>query len=461
MSHPSATSNMTSESSTAGFDLNECQDAVSLALDHAKSLGASAAEAGVSAHQGLAVTVRLGEVETLEHNRDRTLSISLYNGQRKGSASCGDIRSNTIRDAVAHAWAIATHTEADPSAGLADSSEMATVFPELDLWHPKNLTADDLIERAMSIEQAGLNSDSRIRNSEGAIASSSSALGVYGNSHGFMGTQQGTSFDQSAVLVAAETESTDAMQSNYSWDRKRQFSALQNPEETGREAAERTLRRLGAKPIKTTKAPILFTAEAANSLVGHMVSAVSGGALYRKNSFLLDCVGKSIFPSFINISENPHERCGINSSGFDSDGVATGLNNELITDGVLQRYVLSTYSARRLGLVCTGNAGGVRNLKVQSGESSFDDLVAQMNTGLIVTDVMGQGVNSATGNYSRGVSGFWVENGEIVQPVAEVTIAGNLLEMYANIVALGNDPDLRRNQQTPSWLLAPMTIAGN
>ncbi len=432
-----------------------------MALEHAQSLGASAAEAGVSAHQGLAATVRLGEVETLEHNRDRTLSISLYNGQRKGSASCGDIRSTSIRDAVEHAWAIATHTEPDPAAGLADSSELATVFPELDLWHPENLTADNLIERALSIEQAGLSADSRIRNSEGAVASSSYALGVYGNSHGFMGAQQGSSFDQSAVLVAAETEGTDAMQSNYAWDRKRQFSALQSPEETGREAAERTLRCLGARPIKTTQAPILFTAEAANSLLGHMVSAVSGSSLYRKNSFLLDCAGKPVFPSFINISEHPHQRCGINSSCFDSDGVATGLHNALITDGVLQRYVLSTYSARRLGLGCTGNGGGVRNLIVQPGESSFDDLVSQMNTGLIVTQVMGQGVNAVTGNYSRGASGFWVESGEIVQPVEEVTIAGNLLDMYSNIVAIGNDPDIRRNQQTPSWLLAPMMIAGS
>ncbi len=446
--------------STGAFDAAELRDAIAIALDHARSLGADSAEAGVSAQQGLSLTVRLGEVETVEHHRDRTMSVAVYNGQRKGSASCGDIRPGSILEAVAQAWAIAIHTEPDPAAGLADAEQMATVFHELDLWHPQELTADELIERAQSIEQIGREADARIINSEGASVSTSQAMGIYGNSHGFIGSQQGTNYYQSVVLVAAEKANPDAMQRDYAWSSARRFSALQNAEAIGKKAAERTVRRLGSRPIKTTQAPVLFTPEVAISLLGHLLSAVSGGALYRKASFLQDHAGQQIFPEFLNISENPHQRCGVNSSSFDSDGVATGQCNALVKAGVLERYVLSTYSARRLGLACTGNAGGVRNLQVQPGTADFDELVAEMNTGLIVTDVMGQGVNTVTGDYSRGASGFWVENGEFVQPVEEVTIAGSLRDMFANVIAVGNDMDTRRNEQSPSWLLAPMIIAG-
>lgn len=451
----------TTESAPA-FDADELRDAIGLALSHAKKLGASGAEAGVSAQQGLSVTVRLGEVETLEHHRDRTLSVSLFNGQRKGSASCGDIRATSIRTAVERAWSIATHTEADPASGLADADQMAQVLHELDMWHPQDeLTPEMMIERALKMEQVGRDADPRIRNSEGATVNSSQAMGMYGNSHGFIGDQQGTSYMQSVMLVAAEKAGSDAMQAYYAWDTKRRFEDLQSPVDTGREAADRTLRRLGARAVKTTRAPVLFKPDTAKSLLGHLVSAVSGGALYRRSSFLLDAVGKKLFPEFIRISEHPHERCGVNSSSFDSDGVATGHCNELISNGVLERYVLSTYSARRLNMECTANAGGVRNLRVAAGAHSFEELVQRLGTGLIVTDVMGQGVNTVTGDYSRGASGFWVENGEVVHPVEEVTIAGNLLDMYANIQAIGNDTDQRSNTQSPSWLLGPMTIAGD
>ncbi len=451
----------TAANDSAAFDPRQLQDAVSLALSQAGELGADAAEAGVSAQQGLTVTVRLGEVETVEHNRDRTLTITVYKGRRKGTANCGDIRDASIREAVAHACAIATHTEADPASGLAEPEQLATIFYELDMWHPCELTPDQLIERALTIEQAGRETDARIRNSDGASIGSSQAMGVYGNTHGFIGAVQGTSYYQSAVLIAAEKSNSEAMQSDYAWDSKRRFESLQSPEATGRKAAERSLRKLGARPIKTMHAPILFNARSARTLLGHMVSAVSGGALYRKSSFLRGYAGQQIFPEFIHISENPHQRCGVNSSSFDSDGVATGLHNELVKDGVLERYILGTYSARRLGMTCTGNGGGVRNLRVQPGQQSFTELIEQMNTGLIVTDVMGHGVDAVTGDYSRGATGFWVENGEIVHPVEEVTIAGNLRDMYANLLAVGNDLDTRKNQQTPSWLLAPMMIAGS
>ncbi len=450
-----------STESTAGFDAAELSDAIGMALEHAASLGAQSAEAGVSAQQGLSLAVRMGEVETVEHHRDRTMSVTLYNGQRRGSASCGDIRPDSIRDAVAQAWAIATHTEADPAAGLADPEQMATVFHELDMWHPEALTADALIERALDIEQAGRDSDSRIVNSEGATVTSSQAMGVYGNSHGFIGSQRGTSYYQGVMLVAAEKDRPDAMQGDYAWDSRRCFTALQDPQASGREAAQRALRRLGASPVKTTQAPVLFRAEAAVGLLEHLLSAVAGGAIFRKASFLLDKVGQSVFPEFINISENPHQHCGVNSSSFDNDGMTTGLNNALVSNGVLDRYVLSTYAARRLGLPSTGNAGGVRNLQLQPGAAGFDELVAEMGTGLIVTDLMGQGVNTVTGDYSRGATGFWVENGQIVQPVEEVTIAGNLRDMFTGIVAVGNDLDTRKNVQSPSWLLSPMTIAGS
>jgi len=454
-------SNQSLAETTGAFDANELQDAVSSALEHARSLGAESAEAGVSAQQGLSLTVRLGEVETVEHHRDRTMSVTVYNGQRRGNASCGDIRTASIKDTVAQAWAIATHTEPDEAAGLAAADQMATVFHELDLWHPEDVSVNDLIERALSMEQAGRDVDSRIINSEGASISTSEAMSVYGNSHGFRGMQRGTNYSQNAILVAAEKHTPEAMQRDYAWDSQRQFASLQQPEITGQQAAEKTIRRLGASTIKTTQAPVLFVPETARTLLQHLLSAVSGGALYRKASFLLDQVGQSIFPDFMQINEDPHQRCGVSSSSFDNDGVVTGQHNTLIENGVLQRYVLSTYAARRLGLSDTANAGGVRNLKVQPGSASFDDLVAQMGTGLIVTDLMGQGINTVTGDYSRGAGGFWVENGVIVQPVEEVTIAANLSDMFANIIALGNDVDTRTNEHTPSWLLSPVTIAGS
>lgn len=443
------------------FNENELRDAISSALSHATSLGGTSAEAGVSASQGLQASVRMGELQTLEHNSDRTLSITVYKDQHKGAASCGDLQSESIREAVEQAYAIASHTEADSCNGLAPAEQMATVFHDLDLWHPYSQTADQLIERALEIEAAGRAVDQRIFNSEGAQTGASMAMGIYGNTHGFLASVSGTSFSQSVALVAREHDDDYQMQRDYAWDHARRFSDLDAAGETGRLAGEKTVGRLGARSIPTGESPVVFTADVARGLLGHMVSALSGSSIYRQASFLLDKIGTPLFPEFVQVSENPHELVGVNSASYDSDGVATGLKNALIVDGVIQRYILSSYSARRLSLQTTGNAGGVRNLAIKAGEKSLQGLIKTMHKGLVVTELMGQGINIVNGNYSRGASGFWVENGEIAYPVQEVTIAGNLKDMFGGLVELGNDIDSRRNIQTPSWLIEQMVIAGN
>lgn len=443
------------------FDPQQLKALVGEVIEQAMQLGASAAEAGVSGQHGLSATVRMGQVETVEHHRDRSLSISVYKGQRKGSASCGDLRPQSIRETIQRALDIATFTERDACAGLVDAALLATEFPELDLWHPRALSAQDLIERAMQMEQAGRDVDARISNSEGASAGFDQSVSAYANSHGFCAAQSGTSFFESLALVAAEPGDAHNMQRDYDWDNRRRFEDLQDATALGRSAAQRTLRRLGARSARTTRAPVLFTPDVARSLLGHLVAACSGGALYRQASFLLDQLGQQLFPEFVNIEERPLLPGAPGSASYDHDGVATGRNNALVSAGRLQRYVLGGYAARRLGLQTTGNAGGVRNLQISPGQSSQQELLQQMGTGLVVNELMGQGVNTVTGDYSRGASGFWIEHGEIAYPVQELTIAGNLRDMFANLIELGNDVDLRGNIQTPSWLLRELTIAGD
>jgi len=445
----------------ADFSPERLKELVSEVIEQAMQLGASAVEAGVSGHRGLSATVRMGQVETVEHHRDRSLSISVYKGQRKGSASCGDLRPQSIRETVQRALDIATFTEPDACAGLVDAALLATEFPDLDLWHPRELSAAELIERAMEMEQAGRDVDARIHNSEGASAGFDQSVSAYGNSHGFCAAQSGTSFFESLALVAAEPASPHNMQRDYDWDNRRRFEDLLDARELGRNAAQRTLRRLGGRSARTTRAPVLFTPDVARSLLGHLVAACSGGALYRQASFLLDQVGQQLFPEFVSIEERPQLPGAPGSASYDHDGVATGHHNALVSNGRLQRYVLGGYAARRLGLETTGNAGGVRNLLIHPGQDSQQSLLQQMGTGLVVNELMGQGVNTVTGDYSRGASGFWIENGEIAYPVQELTIAGNLRDMFAKLLALGNDVDLRGNVQTPSWLIREMTIAGD
>ncbi len=437
----------------AEFDLLESH--VLDALRLARKSGAGDAEVTAHTSQGLSVSARLGEVETLEHMQDRGISVTVYIGQRKGSANSADLRRESMEACVRHAIDIARFTQEDKANGLADRERLATTFPDLDLWHPVALDAGAAIERALACEAAGRSND-KIDNSEGASFNAGLGIGIYGNSNGFIGRGAGTRFSQSCVLVAGKGEN---MQRDYSYDSRRCFGDLESPETTGSEAARRTVSRLGARQLPTSEMPVLFAPEVAQSLVGHLVGAISGPALYRNASFLKDRAGDALFPAWVNIIERPHLLRGAGSASFDSEGVATR-DRRIIQSGVLQGYVLSSYSARRLGLETTGNAGGVRNLLLEPGGQGTQDLVRQMGNGLLVTEVMGQGVNMITGDYSRGASGFLVENGEITTPVEEVTIAGDLLDIFSNVVAAGEDIDTRGNIHTGSILISKMMVAG-
>lgn len=436
----------------------DLKNVVSLALEEARGRGASQCEVDASQNRGLSTTVRLGEVDTVEYQRDRGVAVTVYFGKRKGSASTADLSAKAVRDTVEKASTIARYTAEDPCAGLADPEELARDIPDLELDHPWSLTPDEAVSLARSCEAAGLAVDARITNSEGATVSSQRDVRVYGNSHGFLAGYASTSHSLSCVLLAQHGED---MQRDYWFATARNASNLPGHEEIGRRAAERALRRLGARRISTRKAPILFAPELARGFFGHLLAAIRGGAQYRKSSFLLGAAGKLVLPTFVQFDERPHILQGLASSPFDDEGVVTR-DRSLVRDGVLQGYVLGSYSARKLGLKTTGNAGGIHNLMVTAPAHAkdFDVLLKEMGTGLFVTELMGQGVNIVTGDYSRGASGFWVENGAISHPVHEITIAGNLKQMYLDIAALGTDVDARGAIRTGSALLAEMTIAG-
>jgi PmbA protein len=434
----------------------DLQNLVALALDEAKKLGATETEAAVSVDTGLSVTARLGEVETLEYQRDRGMGVTIYRGKRKGTASTGDLSAIAIRDAVAKAFSIAGFTAVDECAGLPDVDALARDIPDLDLSHPWSIDPDTARDQAIACEAVALEADSRITNSEGASLSTHYGLRVFGNSSGFMGGFSSTVHSLSCVVIAQEKED---MQRDYWYSSVRDWRELESGESIGRQAAQRALSRLNARKMATTTAPILFVPELARGLIGHFLGAIRGGSQYRRSSFLLDAAGQKVFPSWMKVSERPHIRKALGSAPFDSEGVVTR-DRELVIDGVLQGYVLSTYSARKLGLKTTGNAGGVHNVIVAAGGEGFDALLKKMHRGLVVTELMGQGVNGVTGDYSRGAAGFWVENGQLAYPVHEITIAGNLKHMYQQIVAVGNDVDLRGSVRTGSILLEQMTIAG-
>jgi PmbA protein len=441
----------------AGLPARESlEELVTLALAEAKKQGASSAEAGVSVDIGLSVNVRQGEVDTLEHQRDRSLGVTVYFGQRKGSASSSDFRSGSIVETVQAACAIARHTSEDPCQGLADPALLARDIPDLDLYHPWQLEAEEAIRIARECEAVALAADPRICNSDGADVSSHSGLRVYGNSHGFLAGYAASRHSLSCMVVGKQN---DAMQRDYWYTTSRLPEGLDDAASVGRIAAGRALRRLGARRLATTKAPVLYAPEVARSLLGHFIGAISGGALYRKASFLLDQLDQPVFPEFVYLEEQPHRLRGLGSAPYDGEGVATR-ERALVEEGVLRSYVLSSYSARKLGLQSTGNAGGVRNLVIRPGTLDFDGLLREMGRGLVVTELMGQGVNTLTGDYSRGASGFWVENGEIAYPVEEITIAGNLRDMLLRLRAVGNDVDMRGNIITGSLLIDDMTIAG-
>ncbi|MEY2342712.1 metalloprotease PmbA [Acidithiobacillus sp. IBUN Pt1247-S3] len=426
-------------------------------LEIAKARGASAAEAGVSTGKGLSLTVRLGEVESVEYHRDKSVGVTVYLGERRGSASSSDFSTEALSETVDAAINIARHTAPDSFSGLADTELLAKDFPDLDLYHPWDINPDAAADLARQCEEVARSADARIKNSEGASISTGEGVSVYANSLGFLGRSQGARHSLSCSVIA---EDEQGMQRDYWYDVARRHEDLASPEEIGRICAERTLRRLGARKISTCSVPVLFENQVASSLLGHFVQAISGGSLYRKASFLQDSLGQTIFPAHVRIYEEPLRRRGLASASFDGDGVTTH-NRELIQDGVLQSYLLDVYSARKLGLQSTGNAGGAHNLTLAPGSEDLQALLRRMGRGLFVTELIGFGVNGVTGDYSRGAAGFWVENGEIQYPVEEITIAGNLREMFQGFSAIGSDLLIHGGTGSPSILINKMTIAGS
>lgn len=440
-----------------GDELNRLVSLTEKILAEAKSQGASAAEAGISIDRGLTVTARLGDVETIEHHRDQGLGVTVYFGQTKGSASTTDLSLPAIKESVKAACWIARFSTEDDCNGLPDEDLMATEIADLDLCYPWQLTPDYAIDLAIQCENVARAFHADISNSEGASITSHDGLSVLGNSHGFIHGYPTSRHSLSCCVLGQRGES---MQRDYWFSVSRDQRDLESAEAVGRKAAERTLMRLNARPINTRQCPVIFAPEVASGLLGHFLGAISGGSLYRKSSFLLDSLGEQIFPANIHIHEQPHLKKGLGSAPYDTEGVATKAR-DIVKDGVVESYILGSYSARKLKMQTTGNAGGVHNLAIDLGDLDQQGLMREMHQGLLVTEVMGQGVNTITGDYSRGASGFWVEGGEIQYPVEEITIAGNLRDMYKDIVAVGNDLDTRGNVRTGSILVGNMTVAGD
>lgn len=426
-------------------------------LDHAKANGASAADTEVSEGFGQTVTVRKNEIETVEYNKDKGVGVTVYMGHRKGHASTSDLSDAALKATVEKAATIARHTAEDEAAGLPDRDWLATDRPELNLFHPWDISVEQAAEMAKACEAAAFSVDKRIENSEGASVSTQASHFIYANSLGFMGGYAGSRHGISAAVIAAEK---GAMQRDYWYSSARDASDLESAEKIGRMAGERTVRRLNGRKLDTRTCSVVFEAPVAISLLNSFVGAVSGGSLYRKSSFLLDSLGQTIFSPIVNLREDPFVNKGLGSCPFDNEGVRVAAR-DVVKDGVLQGYFLSTYSARKLGMASTGNAGGSHNLLLQPGELDLPDLLKKMGTGLLVTEMLGQGANMVTGDYSRGAAGFWVEDGEIQYPVEEITIAGNLKDMYQGILAIGKDVDRRGSKQTGSILIDRMTVAGN
>jgi PmbA protein len=432
------------------------REQVAKILEEASRQGASACEVSVSMEQGLSTTVRQREVETVEFNRDQGFGITLYVGQRKGSASTTGSGDEAVRETVAAALAIAKHASADEFAGLADPALMAQDVPDLDLYHPWQIAPDQAIELALSCEASAFATDKRILNADGTSLSTHQGCRGYGNSNGFIGAYCSSRHSLSCVMIA---ESDGQMQRDYHYDVSRVAGDLASAESIGRRAAERAVRRLGARPVPTCDVPVLFSAELATGLFGHFLAAISGGNLYRQSSYLEGALGEVLFPEWLNLDERPLLPRGLASSAYDNDGLAT-YAKPFVENGQLVSYVLGTYSGRKLGMPSTANAGGVHNLFVTQGNEDQAELIRRMGRGLFVTELMGQGLNLVTGDYSRGAGGFWVENGEIQFAVQEVTIAGNLRDMFRQIVAVGCDVERRSSIHTGSVLIERMKVAG-
>jgi PmbA protein len=441
--------------------LEEVKSSVADALALAKSLGADNAEVAMTRQEGLSVGTRLGEVENVEFTNDGALGITVYKGGRKGSASTADFSPVALKQTIEAAVNIAKYTSVDDCSGLADKALLAMTPKNLDLFHPKALTTEQAIIIAKECEDTALAFDKRISNSDGATLESFAGFKVYGNSNGQLVGYPSTRHSLSCVMIANHGED---MQRDYAYTVSREFDAMESAKSIGEKSAIETLSRLGARKLKTGKVPVMFKADIANTLFGHFIAAISGGNLYRKSSFLMDALGKQVFPEFLTINERPHLLKGLASSAFDSEGVLTQ-DREIIKAGYLETYLLSSYSARKLGLQTTGHAGGIHNWQLGLTEpgrgGDFDAMLKKLGTGLLVTELMGQGVNVVNGDYSRGAAGFWVENGEIAYPVSEITIAGKLQDIFNGIVAIGDDIDMRGSIQTGSILVNEMQVAGN
>lgn len=438
------------------YSADALRDLAAQVLDLAKTAGATATETEVSEGMGQSVSVRKGEVETVEYNRDKGIGVTVYLGQCRGHASTSDFSRDALARTVDKALAIARYTAEDDCAGLADAALLAKNSPDLDLFYPWAIDVDGAAAIARAAEAAAFAVDKRISNSEGASVSTQAAQFVYANSLGFIGGYPSTRQSVSCVMIAEED---GAMQRDYWYTTARAAADLDTAEAVGRRAGERTARRLNGRKLGTRQCPILFEAPIATGLIASYVSAVSGGHLYRKSSFLLDSLGQQVFPGFVQIQERPFIPKGLSSAPFDSEGVATR-DRDAVKDGRVEGYFLSSYSARKLGMQSTGNAGGNHNLIVPSTGEDFAALLKKMDTGLLVTELLGHGLNMVTGDYSRGAAGFWVENGEIAYPVEEITVAGNLKEMFMDIAAIGNDVETRGSRQVGSILIGNMTVAG-
>ena len=436
--------------------MDKIKPLVEQALLLAKKEGANEAEVSVSTSQGFTASVRLGEVDTVEYHNDNGFDITVYKNQCQGSASTSDLSPTAIESAVKKACLIASHTGADPYHGLADKTLLATKYDELDLYHPWNIDVNKAIQIAKECEEAGRQFNANITNSEGASVSQYEGRFIYGNSNGFLNGYASTRHGINCVLLA---EGNDNKERDYEYTQARDSRDLQSAQWVGEEAARKTLARLNGRKLSTRNVPVIFAPRVAAGLLGNFVAAIRGSSIYRQASFLVGALNKQIFPEFITISEDPLIPKAVGSAPFDNEGVATQKRN-VIEKGVLNNYILNSYAARKLGLQTTGNSGGVRNLMIHPTAGSLDELLKKMGTGLLVTELMGQGVNIITGDYSRGASGFWVENGQIQYPVHEITIAGNLKDIFLNLVAAGNDVDKRGSIWSGSLLIEQMTVAG-
>ncbi len=426
-------------------------------LDEAQMAGATSTEISIGTGTGFSVTARLGEVETLEHQNDKSLNITVYSNSRKGSVSSTDFSSQAIKDAVTAAVAIARNSSEDSYSGLIDPRYLASDIPNLDLCHPWDITPEQAIKIAIECEKIAIDFDPRIKNSEGAALNTYCGRHCYGNSNGFIG---GWDWSTHSIDCSVIAEQDNMMQRDGWYSRCRDAEELDDIETLARISAKRALQRLGSRKISTCMVPVIYEAPVAGGLFSSFINAISGSSQYRKSSFLLNMAGKKVFSEHINILEQPHLKKAMGSVPFDGDGMATK-DRALVVEGILQGYVLSAYSARKLGLEPTGNAGGIHNLVVGLSDLDLQAMMKEMGKGLLISELIGFGVNQVTGDYSRGASGYWIENGEIQFPVEEITVAGNLAEMFANINIIGKDVDKRGNIQTGSVLLDGMTIAGN